>query len=45
MTGYGHTPVLLEETLFFLQASSPGFYLDGTLVLGGGSLVRDTEFD
>ena len=38
MTGYGHTPVLLEETLFFLQASRPGVYLDGTFGLGGHSL-------
>ena len=38
MKGYGHTPVLLEETLFFLQASRPGVYLDGTFGLGGHSL-------
>jgi len=38
MTGYGHTPVLLEEALFFLQASRPGVYLDGTFGLGGHSL-------
>jgi len=38
MKGCGHTPVLLEETLLFLQASRPGVYLDGTFGLGGHSL-------
>ncbi|MDD8020510.1 MAG: 16S rRNA (cytosine(1402)-N(4))-methyltransferase RsmH [Acidobacteriota bacterium] len=38
MKGCGHTPVLLEETLFFLQASRPGVYVDGTFGLGGHSL-------
>ncbi|MBC7364801.1 MAG: 16S rRNA (cytosine(1402)-N(4))-methyltransferase RsmH, partial [Candidatus Aminicenantes bacterium] len=38
MKEYGHTPVLLEEALEFLQASRPGLYLDGTVGLGGHTL-------
>jgi 16S rRNA (cytosine1402-N4)-methyltransferase len=38
MKGYGHRPVLIEETLAYLQASRPGLYLDCTVGLGGHAL-------
>lgn len=38
MKDYGHTPVLLEEALEFLQASRAGVYLDGTVGLGGHTI-------
>lgn len=38
MKDYGHTPVLLEEALGFLQASRPGVYIDCTIGLGGHAL-------
>lgn len=38
MKDYGHQPVLVEETLAYLQASRPGLYLDCTVGLGGHAL-------
>ncbi len=38
MKEYGHTPVLLEEALEFLQASRAGVYIDCTVGLGGHTL-------
>ena len=38
MKDYGHKPVLLEETIKFLQSSRPGVYLDCTIGLGGHAL-------
>ncbi|MCX8159622.1 MAG: 16S rRNA (cytosine(1402)-N(4))-methyltransferase RsmH [Candidatus Saccharicenans sp.] len=38
MKDYGHRPVLVEETLAYLQASRPGLYIDCTIGLGGHAL-------
>ena len=38
MKDCGHTPVLLEEVLEFLQAKRPGVYIDCTVGLGGHAL-------
>lgn len=38
MKEYGHTPVLLEEALEFLQASRAGVYIDCTVGLGGHTI-------
>ncbi len=38
MKEYGHRPVLVEETLAYLQASRPGVYIDCTIGLGGHAL-------
>jgi len=38
MKDYGHRPVLVEETLAYLQASRAGVYLDCTIGLGGHAL-------
>ncbi len=38
MTAPGHIPVLLEESLAFLDAGREGVYVDGTLGLAGHSL-------
>lgn len=38
MKSYGHTPVLLNEALEFLQATRAGVYIDCTVGLGGHSL-------
>ncbi len=35
---FGHQPVMAEEVLDFLQPSPGGYYLDGTLGLGGHAL-------
>lgn len=43
MTGCAlHTPVLLEETLAFLDSRQPGLFVDGTLGMGGhaGELLQ-----
>lgn len=38
MKDYGHRPVLVEETLAYLQASRAGVYIDCTIGLGGHAL-------
>lgn len=38
MKDFGHRPVLVEETLAYLQASRPGLYIDCTIGLGGHAL-------
>jgi len=38
MTIAGHTPVLLEESLAYLNIERPGIYIDGTIGLAGHSL-------
>ncbi len=38
MTIAGHTPVLLEESLAYLNIKRPGIYIDGTIGLAGHSL-------
>jgi 16S rRNA (cytosine1402-N4)-methyltransferase len=38
MSGPGHVPVLLEETLAFLDAGREGTYIDGTVGLAGHTL-------
>ena len=38
MITHGHVPVLLEETLAFLDAGRAGTYIDATLGLGGHSV-------
>ncbi|MGB9893151.1 MAG: 16S rRNA (cytosine(1402)-N(4))-methyltransferase RsmH [Candidatus Saccharicenans sp.] len=38
MKNNGHIPVLLEETLAYLQADRPGVYIDCTVGLGGHTL-------
>ncbi|MGB9905782.1 MAG: 16S rRNA (cytosine(1402)-N(4))-methyltransferase RsmH [Candidatus Saccharicenans sp.] len=38
MKDYGHRPVLVEETLAYLQASRAGVYIDCTVGLGGHAL-------
>ncbi|MGQ9800714.1 MAG: 16S rRNA (cytosine(1402)-N(4))-methyltransferase RsmH [Candidatus Saccharicenans sp.] len=38
MKDYGHRPVLVEETLTYLQASRAGVYIDCTIGLGGHAL-------
>ncbi len=38
MIAHGHIPVLLEETLEFLDAGRAGTYVDGTFGLGGHSI-------
>lgn len=38
MKDYGHRPVLVEETLAYLEASRPGLYIDCTIGLGGHAL-------
>lgn len=38
MKDCGHRPVLVEETLAYLQASRPGLYIDCTIGLGGHAL-------
>ena len=38
MIAHGHIPVLLEETLAYLDAGRTGTYIDGTFGLGGHSV-------
>jgi len=35
--GYSHYPVMLSETINNLNISDSGFYIDGTVGLGGHS--------
>ena len=35
--GYNHSPVMLSETINNLNISDSGFYIDGTVGLGGHS--------